>query len=97
MPQSIRDLDLNRAGFEEEALRLPIGAFSKVLKSDDLKCRSEDHVLGLALNYIDAAQQRVFHEARRQLMPLIKLDLLSKERLVELSTDKSGLIQGMEA
>ena len=55
LPESVRDLDLNREGFEEDALKLPMKEFSQVLKSDNLICRSEDHVLNLTLAYIERA------------------------------------------
>ena len=35
-------------------------------------------------------------ETRQLLMPLIKVDLLTRERLVELSTQHPQLIKGME-
>ena len=92
----MRDLDLNREGFEEEALKLPIKEFSRVLKSDDLKCRSEDQVLNLTLAYIERVQKQIYEETRALLMPLIKVDLLTKEKLVELSTSHGNLIKGME-
>ena len=60
LPESVRDLDLNRDGFEEEALKLPIKEFSAVIKSDDLKCKSEDHVLDLTLQYIEKAQNEIY-------------------------------------
>ena len=55
LPESLRDLDLNREGFEAEALKLNVGGFRAVIKSDNLICRSEDHVLDLTLRYIDNA------------------------------------------
>ena len=56
LPASLRDLDLNREGYEAEALKLPVREFSAVIKSDELRCRSEDQVLDLTLQYIDQAQ-----------------------------------------
>ena len=95
MPESIRDLNLNRAGFEEEIMKLPVDEFAKVLKRDDLTCHSEDQVLNLTLNYIDLARERILNEIRTMLMPLIKLDQLSKASLIDLSK-RSDLIKGME-
>ena len=95
MPESVRDLNLNRAGFGEEMLKLPVQEFAKVLKRDDLTCHSEDQVLNLTLNYIDLARERILNELRTMLMPLIKLDQLSKQSLIDLSK-KTELIKGME-
>ena len=55
IPESLRDLDLNREGYEAEALKLNVDGFRAVIKSDNLICRSEDHVLDLTLQYIDNA------------------------------------------
>ena len=64
LPESMKDLDLNKTGFEEEAFKLPAFDMQKVLKRDDLKCQSEDQVLNFTLNYIDKAQQKIFHDVR---------------------------------
>ena len=55
LPESVRDLDLNREGYEEEVLKLPIHEFRQVLIRNDLKCRSEDQVLSLTIAYIERA------------------------------------------
>ena len=52
-------------------------------------------MLNLTLNYIDLARERILNEIRTMLMPLIKLDQLSKESLIDLSK-RSDLIKGME-
>lgn len=96
LPESVRDLDLNREGFENDAMKLPVEDFSSMIKRDDLKCRSEDHVLEMTLNYIEIAAEKTFNEARTALIPLIRLDLLSKDRLIELSTQKPAFIKGFE-
>ena len=95
-PDAVKDLDLTREGFEQDVLKLPIEEFGRVLKRDDLKCRSEDHVLSLTLTYMEKAQQKIIEQTRVSLMPLIRLDLLSKDRLIELSTKWPDLIYGME-
>ena len=50
--ESVKDLDLNREGFVEDAMKLSIEEFGNVLKRDDLKCQNEDHVLAMTLKYI---------------------------------------------
>ena len=92
MPESVRDLDMNRDGFLTDAMKLPVDEFGKIIQRDDLKCRSEDHVLDVTLSYIESATQRIFNETRKALIPLIRLDLLSKNRLIELSTLKPDFI-----
>ena len=85
LPETMRDLDLNRIGFQQEALKLPVQVFKNVLKRDDLKCRDEDSVLDLLLNYLTKEKERFTSELRKALMPMIRLDHLSKERLIELA------------
>ena len=50
--ESVRDLDLSREGFKEAALQLDTNEFNKVIIRDDLKCKTEDEVLELIIEYI---------------------------------------------
>jgi len=45
-------IDLTDKAVQELVLKLPVQEFKQVIKSDDLKCHSEDHVLDVALAYI---------------------------------------------
>ena len=96
LPESVKDLNLNREGFEQDALNLPIHEFYKVLQRNDLKCQNEDQVLNLIFAYMKRPTQRIANQMSKNLMPSIKLDRLSKERLIELSKYPPHLIQGME-
>ena len=66
-------------------LKLPVIEFSQLLKSNGLKCRSEDHVLALTIAYIERVAEKIINEAKKTLLPLIRIDQLSKARLIELS------------
>lgn len=73
-------------------MNLPAQTFKNVLRRDDLKCRDEDHVLELLLNYLRKEKERFTNDLRKALMPLIRLDLLSKDRLIELASTKPEFI-----
>ena len=96
LPESVRDLDLTRPGFKQAAMNLEDNEFSKLIKRDDLKCRTEDDVLMLIIDYIKKLTAKTFEDARKRYLPNVRLDQLSSNRLIALSQDRSGLIAGME-
>lgn len=53
-------------------------------------------MLELLLTYLSKEKFRFFNDLRASLIPLIRLDLLTKERLVELATSKPEFIRGFE-
>ena len=55
LPEAVRDLDLMRQGFEEQALGLGVQDFQNLIKRSDIKCESEDQVFDLSRKYIDKA------------------------------------------
>ena len=81
---------------EQEVLKLPFQAFKNVLRRDDLRCRNEDQVLDLLLTYLRKEKDRFCNDLRNALMPMIRLDLLTKERLIELAQSKPDFIRGFE-
>ena len=77
LPESVRDLDLTRPGFKQAAMNLEDNQFSKLIKRDDLKCRTEDDVLMLIIEYIKKLTAKTFEDARQRYLPNVRLDQLS--------------------
>ena len=60
----MKDLDLSREGFREAALKLDTAEFNKVIVRDDLKCKTEDQVLELVIEYIQKIAAEAFESTR---------------------------------
>ena len=55
--ESVKDLDLSREGFKEAALQLDTNEFNKIIIRDDLKCKTEDEVLQLIIEFMKKVAQ----------------------------------------
>ena len=58
-------------------MNLEDNQFTKLIKRDDLKCRTEDDVLMLIIDYIKKLTAKTFEDARHRYLPNVRLDQLS--------------------
>lgn len=77
-------------------MALPPEVFKKLMMRDDLTCHSEAQVLSLVERYIHSKPQDQFDELKSLLVPVVRLDKLPSDRLIQLSKGAVGILQGCE-